>query len=96
MGYSWQFALTAILLEGILFIILTLTKVRTMIVEAIPRTLKKAITCGIGMYFGRQYLRRHNAGHYLLCHSEPHYEKRRENQYVSYRSGYSFHITLRQ
>ena len=50
MGYSWQFALTAILLEGIIFIILTLTKVRTMIVEAIPNTLKKAISCGIGTY----------------------------------------------
>ena len=50
MGYSWQFALTAILLEGIIFIILTLTKVRTMIVEAIPNTLKNAISCGIGTY----------------------------------------------
>ncbi len=50
MGYSWQFALTAIFLEGIIFIILTLTKVRTMIVEAIPDTLKKAISCGIGLY----------------------------------------------
>ena len=50
MGYSWQFALTAILLEGILFIILTLTKVRTAIVKAIPSTLKNAIGAGIGLY----------------------------------------------
>lgn len=50
MGYSWQFALTAILLEGILFIILTLTKVRTLIVKSIPTTLKSAIGVGIGLY----------------------------------------------
>ncbi len=50
MGYSWQFALTAILLEGILFIILTLTKVRTLIVKSIPATLKSAIGVGIGLY----------------------------------------------
>ena len=50
MGYSWQFALTAILLEGIIFIILTLTKVRTAIVKSIPATLKNAIGVGIGLY----------------------------------------------
>ena len=45
MGYSWQFALTAILLEGILFIILTLTKVRTAIVKAIPSTVILSLIC---------------------------------------------------
>lgn len=50
MGYPWQFALTAILLEGIIFIILTLTKVRTLIVKSIPATLKNAIGVGIGLY----------------------------------------------
>ena len=50
MGYSWQFALTAILLEGLIFVILTLTKVRNMIVDAIPATLKRAIGAGIGIY----------------------------------------------
>ena len=40
MGYSWQFALTAILLEGIIFIILSVTKVRDLIVKEIPDTLK--------------------------------------------------------
>jgi len=50
MGYSWQFALTAILLEGIIFIILTVTKVREMIVKAIPAGLKNAIGVGIGIY----------------------------------------------
>ena len=50
MGYSWQFALTAVLLEGILFIILTLTKVRTWLLNAIPGTLKKAIGAGIGLF----------------------------------------------
>ncbi|MCR4824915.1 MAG: NCS2 family permease [Bacteroidales bacterium] len=50
MGYSWQFALTAVLLEGILFIILTVTKVRSWLLDAIPDALKKAIGAGIGLF----------------------------------------------
>ena len=50
MGYSWQFALTAVFLEGIIFIILTLTNVRKLIVDSIPASLKKAIGCGIGLF----------------------------------------------
>ena len=50
MGYSWQFALTAILIEGFLFVVLTLTKIRTLIVDAIPTTLKRAIGGGIGLF----------------------------------------------
>jgi adenine/guanine/hypoxanthine permease len=50
MGYSWQFALTAILIEGVIFILLTLTKIRSLIVDAIPATLKRAIGSGIGLY----------------------------------------------
>ena len=50
MGYSWQFALTAILLEGLIFIILTLTNVREAIVNAIPLTLRNSIGAGIGLF----------------------------------------------
>lgn len=50
MGYSWQFALTAVLLEGIIFIILTITNVREQIVNAIPMSLKYAISAGIGLF----------------------------------------------
>ena len=50
MGYSWQFALTAILIEGFIFVVLTLTKVRTLIVDAIPASLKMAIGAGIGLF----------------------------------------------
>ncbi len=50
MGYSWQFALTAILIEGFIFIILSVTKVRAMIVNAIPRQLKASISVGIGVF----------------------------------------------
>ncbi|MBQ3926626.1 MAG: NCS2 family permease, partial [Bacteroidaceae bacterium] len=50
MGYTWQFALTAILIEGIIFIILSITKVRAMIVNAIPMQLKAAISVGIGLF----------------------------------------------
>jgi len=60
MGYSWQFALTAILIEGLIFIILSATKVREMIVDAIPVSLKKAIGAGIGLYIA--FIGLQNAG----------------------------------
>jgi AGZA family xanthine/uracil permease-like MFS transporter len=50
MGYSWQLALTAVFLEGVFFIILSIFNVRETIAAAIPFTLKKAITVGIGLY----------------------------------------------
>lgn len=50
MGYSWQFALTAILIEGFIFVVLTMTKVRTLIVDAIPASVKRAIGAGIGLF----------------------------------------------
>ncbi|MBQ8593823.1 MAG: NCS2 family permease [Bacteroidaceae bacterium] len=50
MGYSWQFALTAVFLEGLLFIMLTVTNLREKIVDVIPNTLKNAISAGIGLY----------------------------------------------
>ena len=50
MGYSWQFALTAVFLEGLLFILLTVTNLREKIVEVIPPALKSAISSGIGLY----------------------------------------------
>ena len=60
MGYSWQFALTAVLIEGLLFIVLTLTKVRTWLLNAIPGTLKKAIGAGIGLFIA--FIGLQNAG----------------------------------
>ena len=50
MGYSWQFALTAVLIEGLIFIVLTLTNVREAIVNAIPLNLRYAIGGGIGLF----------------------------------------------
>ena len=50
MGYSWQFALTAVFLEGLIFILLTVTNVREKIVDIIPNTLKNAISVGIGLF----------------------------------------------
>ena len=50
MGYSWQFALTAVLIEGLIFIALTLTNVREAIVNAIPLSLRNAIGAGIGLF----------------------------------------------
>ena len=50
MGYSWQFALTAVLIEGLIFIILTLTNLREAIVNAIPMSLRNAIGAGIGLF----------------------------------------------
>lgn len=50
MGYSWQVALMAVLIEGIIFIILSLTNVREAIFNAIPTTLKKGVSAGIGLF----------------------------------------------
>lgn len=50
MGKSWEFALTAVFLEGIIFIILSLFKVREAIFDAIPMNLKKAVSVGIGLF----------------------------------------------
>lgn len=50
MGKSWQFALTAVLIEGIIFILLTFFKVREAIVNSIPMTLKHAVGVGIGLF----------------------------------------------
>ena len=50
MGYSWQFALTAVLIEGIIFIILTATNVREAIINAIPKSMKSAVSAGIGLF----------------------------------------------
>ncbi|WP_419868332.1 NCS2 family permease [Chryseobacterium sp. CT-SW4] len=50
MGYSWQFALTAVFIEGIIFIILTFFNIRELIVKSIPKVLKDAIPVGIGLF----------------------------------------------
>lgn len=50
MGYTWQFALTAVFIEGILFILLTVSNLRSAIVNAIPASLKSAIGAGIGLF----------------------------------------------
>lgn len=60
MGYSWQFALTAVLIEGLIFIVLTLTNLREAIVNAIPTSLKNAIGAGIGLFIA--FIGLQNAG----------------------------------
>ena len=50
MGYSWQLALTAVFLEGIVFVVLSAFKVRESIINAIPANLKKAVAVGIGFF----------------------------------------------
>ena len=50
LSYSWQFALTAVLIEGIIFIILTVTNVREAIINAIPLSQRHAIGAGIGLF----------------------------------------------
>ena len=66
MGYSWQFALTAVLIEGVIFIILTLTKVRQWILNSIPLSLKNAIGAGIGLFIA--FIGMQNAG--LIVNSD--------------------------
>ena len=50
MGYSWQIALMAVFVEGLVFIVLSLTNVREAIFNAIPMTLKSAVSVGIGLF----------------------------------------------
>ncbi len=50
MGYTWQFALTAVFIEGLIFILLTLTGLRQKIVDAMPLVLRRAISPGIGFF----------------------------------------------
>ena len=50
MGYSWQFALMAVFIEGIIFILLTVTNLREKIIECIPMNLKFAVTAGVGLF----------------------------------------------
>lgn len=60
MGYTWQFALTAVFIEGILFIIMTITNIREAIVNAIPKNLRYAIGGGIGLFIA--FIGMQNAG----------------------------------
>ena len=50
MGLSWQTALGAVFISGLVFLVLTLTRIRQLIIEAIPTSLKIAITVGIGLF----------------------------------------------
>lgn len=50
MGYSWQFALLAVFVEGLIFIVLSLTNIREAIFNAIPLQLKKGVSVGIGLF----------------------------------------------
>ncbi|MDM1412105.1 NCS2 family permease [Myroides odoratimimus] len=50
LGYTWQFALTAVFIEGIIFLLLTFFNVRELIVRSIPKVLKEAIPAGIGLF----------------------------------------------
>ena len=60
LGYHWQMALTAVLIEGILFILLTISNLREKIVDALPMTLKYAISAGIGLFIA--FIGLQNAG----------------------------------
>lgn len=60
MGHSWQFALTAVFIEGLIFIALTLTNFREAILNSIPMPLKQAISAGIGLFIA--FIGLQNAG----------------------------------
>ena len=60
MGYSWQQALTAVFIEGIIFIALTALNIREAIVNSIPSNVKKAISVGIGLFIA--FIGLQNAG----------------------------------
>lgn len=60
MGYSWQVALGAVFISGIVFIILSLLKVREMIIDAVPHSIRFAISAGIGLFIA--FIGMKNAG----------------------------------
>ena len=60
MGYSWQIALFAVFVEGLIFIVLSLTNVREAIFNAIPLQLKKGVSVGIGLFIA--FIGLQNAG----------------------------------
>ena len=60
MGYSWQTALTAVFIEGIIFLILTIFNIREAIVNSIPMSIKKSISVGIGLFIA--FIGLQNAG----------------------------------
>jgi AGZA family xanthine/uracil permease-like MFS transporter len=60
MGLSWQFALTAVFLEGLLFILMTVFNIREVIINAIPVSIKNAISVGIGLFIA--FIGMKNAG----------------------------------
>ena len=62
MGYSWQVALLAVFVEGLIFVVLSLTNVREAIFNAIPLTLKRGVSVGIGLFIA--FIGLQNAG---LC-----------------------------
>lgn len=60
MGYSWQFALTAVFLEGIIFLLLTAFNARELIIKAIPANIRSSISVGIGLFIA--FIGMKNAG----------------------------------
>lgn len=60
MGYSWQFALTAVFIEGVIFILLTVSNLREHIVNSLPKTIQDAISIGIGLFIA--FIGLQNAG----------------------------------
>ncbi|POY38535.1 guanine permease [Solitalea longa] len=60
MGYKWQMAITAVFIEGLVFLVLTFFNVRELIINSIPKTLKDAIPVGIGLFI--TFIGLHNAG----------------------------------
>ena len=67
MGYHWSFALTAVFLEGLLFILMTATNIREAIVRAIPENLRYAIGAGVGLFIA--FIGLQNAG-IIVSHSD--------------------------
>jgi len=60
MGYTWQLALTAVFVEGIIFIVMSLVNIREAIVKSIPRNIKNAVSVGIGLFIA--FIGLQNAG----------------------------------
>jgi len=60
MGYSWQLALTAVFVEGIIFVLMSLFNIREAIIKSIPKNIKSAVSVGIGLFIA--FIGLQNAG----------------------------------
>ena len=97
MGNTWEFTLTAVLIEGILFILLTLSNLREAILNAIPDSLKNAIGAGIGLFYRLHRIAECRSYHQERCNlSDTRQYHFRFSAFGAYRTCHHFRVTYKK